>query len=190
MKDFFRKIFSRFRPERLTRRERLYLAVGGFAAIGILLFGVFSMITFYFDRMENLDRLIRQKQKAMTALAVIQKEYVQLNEQIGALENRIRQDQGRFSLLSFIESLAVRENVRSNIAHMRPQAGEVRNRYRENTVEIKIEKVTLERAIRFLSKIEKAPHVLKIRNLHFRRRYADPQFLDITFRVSSYEQVG
>lgn len=190
MKAFFRKILSRFRPARLTRRERLYLTAGGFAAIGMLLFGLFSATTFYFDRMENLDRLIRQKQKTLTALAVIRREYVQLNSRIGALENRISQDQGRFSMLSFIESLAVREKVRSSIAYMRPQTGEVRERYRENAVDIKIEKVTLERAIRFLSKIEEAPHILKIRNLHFRRRYADPQLLDITFRVSSYEKAG
>lgn len=190
MKIFLRKMISRFRPENLTRRERLYLVAGGVAAIGMVFFGLFSMMTSYRDRMENLDRLIRQKQEAMVELAVIQREYAKLNEQIGALENRISKDQGSFSLLSFIESLAVRENVRSNIAHMRPQTGETRNQYRENAVEIKIEKVTLERAIRFLTKIEKAPHVLKIRNLHFRRRYADPQFLDITFRVSSYEKIG
>ncbi|MBI3994954.1 MAG: type 4a pilus biogenesis protein PilO [Nitrospirae bacterium] len=183
-------LLARFRPDRITSRERLYLLAGGFAMLGLLLYGVYSAGATYLDRMKGLDRLIRQKQEAMTTLDQIRREYVRIKGRIGALDERIRKDQGQFSLLSFLESLAGTADVRSRIAYMRPQAAVPMDPYREISVEMKIENVTLDQAVRFLSSIEQAPHVLKIRNLHFRTRYANPQFLDVTFLVSTYETAG
>jgi type II secretory pathway component PulM len=195
MKAFFRSTFMqslrvRFRRERITPRERVYLIIGGITLIGLLLYGSYSMAASYLDRMKALDRLIRQKQEALTSLNQIGREYAQIKNQFGSLDERIQKDQGQFSLLSFLESLAATADVRSRIAYMRPQATAQVDQYRESSVEMKIENVTLDQAIRFLSSIEQAPHVLKIKNLHMRTRYANPQFLDVTFLVSTYEKTG
>ena len=187
---FMQTLLARFRRDGITSRERLYLIIGGTALVGLLLYGVYSSAALYLDRMAGLDRLIRQKQEALTTLDQIRREYVQLKGQMGSLDERIQKDQGRFSLLSFLESLAGTADVRSRIAYMRPQTMAMVDQYRETSVEMKIENVTLDQAVRFLSSIEQAPHVLKIKNLHFRTRYANPQFLDVTFLVSTYEKPG
>jgi Tfp pilus assembly protein PilO len=195
MNAFFRSAFiqsllARFKRDGITSRERLYLIIGGVSLIGLLIYGVYSAAGSYLDRMKGLDRLIRQKQEALTTLDQIQREYVRIKRQVGSLDERIQKDQGQFSLLSFLESLAGTADVRTRIAYMRPQAAVPMDPYREISVEMKIENVTLDQAVRFLSAIEQAPHVLKIKNLHFRTRYANPQFLDVTFLVSTYEKAG
>lgn len=195
MKSVFRSTFVqslrvRFRRERITPRERIYLIIGGITLIGLLLYGFYSAAASYLDRMKALDRLIRQKQEALSSLNQIGREYAQIKKQFGSLDERIQKDRGQFSLLSFLESLAATAEVRSRIAYMRPQATAQVDQYRESSVEMKIEKVTLDQAIRFLSSIEQAPHVLKIKNLHMRTLYANPQFLDVTFLVSTYEKTG
>jgi len=187
---FLQSLLTRFRRDGITSRERLYLIIGGVSLIAILLYGVFSAAASYLDRMKSLDRLIRQKQEALTTLDQIHREYVRIKRQVGSMDERIQKDQGQFSLLSFLESLAGTTDVRSRIAYMRPQAAVPMDPYREISVEMKIENVTLDQAVRFLSAIDQAPHVLKIKNLHFRTRYANPQFLDVNFLVSTYEKAG
>jgi len=187
---FLQSLLTRFRRDGITSRERLYLIIGGVSLIAILLYGVFSAAASYLDRIKSLDRLIRQKQEALTTLDQIHREYVRIKRQVGSMDERIQKDQGQFSLLSFLESLAGTTDVRSRIAYMRPQAAVPMDPYREISVEMKIENVTLDQAVRFLSAIDQAPHVLKIKNLHFRTRYANPQFLDVNFLVSTYEKAG
>jgi Pilus assembly protein, PilO len=187
---FVQTLLIRFRRERITSRERIYLIVAGITLIGLLVYGFYSAATSYLDRMKSLDRLIRQKGVALSTLNQIGREYAQIKTQFGSLDERIQKDQGKFSLLSFLESLAGTADVRSRITYMRPQATAQVDQYRESSVEMKIENVTLDQAIRFLSSIEQAPHVLKIKNLHMRTRYANPQFLDVTFLVSTYEKTG
>ncbi|HUK55443.1 MAG TPA: type 4a pilus biogenesis protein PilO [Nitrospiria bacterium] len=188
--DFVRQLLARLRRDRITSRERIYIIIGGVTLVGLLLYGLYSAATSYLDRTKEIDRLIRQKEEALTTLDQFRREYVQIKGQVGALDERIGKDQGNFSLLSFLESLAGTTDVRSKIAYMRPQAAVPVDQYRETSVEMKIENVTLDQAVRFLSAIEQAPHVLKIKNLHFKTRYADPQFLDVTFLVSTYEKSG
>ena len=190
MKAFIQQVLARFHPDRLTRRERIYLMAAGVGVIGMGFYGTFSAVVSYQERMKGLDRLIRQKEAAIATLAQIQREYLLLKKQVGSLDERIEQDHGRFSILSFLESIAGSANVRSKIAYMRPQVGVVTDQYRETSVEMKIENVTLDQSVRFLSAIEEAPHVLRIKNLHFKRRYADPQYLDVTVLVSTYEKAG
>jgi len=187
---FLKNILSRFQHEGISPRERVYLIVGAATLLGLLIYGGYSVASSYFDRMNTLDRLIRQKQEARSTLNQIGVEYAQIKGQIGILDERIENDQGKFSLLSFLESLAGTAQVRSRIAYMRPQAAVQMDQYREISVEMKIENVTLDQAIRFLTSIEQAPHVLKIKNLHMRTRYANPQYLDVTFLVSTYEKAG
>ncbi len=187
---FIQTILARVRREGITSRERLYLIIGGISLVGLLFYGVYSSGASYLDRMKGLDRLIRQKQEALTTLDQIRREYVRIKNKTDSLDERIRKDQGNFSLLSFLESLAGTADVRPRIAYMRPQTTAMVDQYRETSVEMKIENVTLDQAVRFLSAIEEAPHVLKIKNLHFRTRYANPQFLDVTFLVSTYEKQG
>ena len=187
---FIQQLLARLRRDRITPRERIYIIIGGVTLTGLLLYGIYSAASSYLDRMKGLDRLIRQKEEALTTLEQFRREYVQIKSQVGSLDERITKDQGNFSLLSFLESLAGTTDVRSKIAYMRPQAAVPVDLYREVSVEMKIENVTLDQAVRFLSGIEQAPHVLKIKNLHFRTRYANPQYLDVTFLVSTYEKSG
>jgi Tfp pilus assembly protein PilO len=195
MNGFFRMAFvqqllARLRRDRITPRERIYLIIAGVTVIGLLFYGIYSAAASYLDRVKGLDRMIRQKEEALATLGQFRQEYVKVKSQVGSLDERIRKDQGNFSLLSFLESLAGTTDVRSKIAYMRPQAAVPVDQYREVSVEMKIENVTLDQAVRFLSAIEQAPHVLKIKNLHFRTRFANQQYLDVTFLVSTYEKSG
>ena len=173
----------------LNRRERLMLVIGGLVLLGFGLWGLARLPLWYLDQMKTLERLIQQKQQDRVTLSQLRQEYMELKAQVGTLEDRIAEDRG-FSLLSYLESLANTLAVRPNIAYMRPQPPTEIDQYREAGVEIKVDNITLEQVVRLLSSLETSPHLIKIKNLRLRTRFADPRFMDVTFLATTYEEVA
>lgn len=171
----------------LNKRERFILMIGGLIILGFGLWSLARLPLWYLDQMKTLERLIPQKQQERVTLSQLRQEYVGLKAQIGTLEDRIAEDRG-FSLLSYLESLANTLAVRPNIAHMRPQPPTEIDRYREVGVEIKVDNITLEQVVQLLSSLETSPHLIKIKNLRLRTRFADPRFMDVTFLATTYEE--
>jgi Tfp pilus assembly protein PilO len=172
---------------RLTRRERIVLGLGGVALLGFVLGGLASLAERYQERMKSLERLVQQKQQDRATLVRLREDYVGIRQQVRELEERIDRDRGSFSLLSFMETLADRQAVRSSITSMRPQPASELDDYRELGVEIKMENVTLEQVVRFLSSIETSPHLIRVKRMRMRTRFANPQFMDVTFLATTYE---
>jgi general secretion pathway protein M len=172
---------------RLSRRERMILTVGGAVVLGFAVWGLYGTAAWYHDRMTTLDRLTQEKLQDRVALLKLKREYLGLKEQIGRVEARLTGDKGSFSLLSYLESLAGKLGLRNNIANMRPQPPSEVEGYREVGVEVTLQKVTLEQAVRILSSIESADHLIRIKQLRMKTKFADPQFIDTTFMAVTYE---
>lgn len=171
---------------RLSPRERWILGGGGLVAL--LLVGYVALLGPAWERMTQLDRLIPQKEKEAGEFANLRENYVAVSNGIREMERRLPV-QNQFSPLSFLEENATKNQIRTNIAYIRPLAPQIHEPYREIPVEVKVENVTLARIIPFLSAIENAPHILRIKRLTMKTRFSDPSLMDITFVVSSYEKM-
>jgi general secretion pathway protein M len=172
---------------RLSRRERMILLAGAFVAAGFGLWGLYGGATWYHERMIAMDRQIQEKSQDRVALLRLKREYLGLKDQIGRVEARLTGDKDRFSLLSYLESLSEKLGMRNNIANMRPQPASEAEGYREVGVEVSLQNVTLEQAVRILSSIESADHLIRIKQLRMKTKYADPQFIDTSFLAVTYE---
>ena len=172
----------------LSRRERFMLLVGGIVLLGFGLWGLSNLSRGYSDKMDTLERLIQQKQEDRVTLVRLRHEYGKVKGKIQSLEERVSRDQGRFSLLSYLESLAQKQAMRSNITYMRPQPPSEVGGYREVGVEIKMENVTLEQVVRMFSSMETAPHLIRVKRVRLRTRFSDSRFMDTTFLATTYEK--
>ena len=175
-------IFQRFSP-----RERWI--VGGGAGIALFLIGYFVFVGPAVDRMASLDRLIPQKEKEVREFSKLRDDYQEISRAIQEVERRLPA-QNQFSPLSFLEENAAKNQIRANIAYIRPMAPQLHEPYREIPVEVKVENVALARIVPFLASIQTAPYYLRIKRLAMKTRFSDPAFLDVTFVVSSYEKIG
>lgn len=171
---------------RLSPRERWIL--GGGAAVALLLIGYVTLLGPAWERMTQLDRLIPQKEKEVGEFAHLREDYLAVSNGIREMERRLPM-QNQFSPLSFLEENATKNQIRANIAYIRPLPPQIHEPYREIPVEVKVENVTLARIVPFLSAIENAPHTLRIKRLSMKTRFSDPAFMDVTFVVSSYEKI-
>jgi hypothetical protein len=113
-----------------------------------------------------------------------------VSKEIDAIERRLPKESS-FSPLSFLEENAAKNRIKGNIAFIRPLASqEHKSQYREVPVEVKVEKVTLAQIIPFLAALEKSNHRLRIKRLSMKTRFSNPDLMDVTFLVLSYEKVA
>jgi general secretion pathway protein M len=69
---------------------------------------------------------------------------------------------------------------------MKPTVSTPSEVYNEESVEVKMEGVTLEQLVRYLHQVENSPQLLKIKRLEIKPRFDNRQILTATFRVSAF----
>ncbi len=182
-----RELFARVATylANLSTRERVL--VGGAAscvAIAILYAGV--ALPLLSARSTVRERASAAEQQ-LAALQRMRRDFDQLHERLAAVEGRIQGGQ-RGNLRTTLENLARKSGI--SIQSMEPQAAPKNPRYRETKVELGLEGVSLEQAVRYLHEIEThAGQLLSVKSLRLRKRPDRGELLDVTFAISSFEPV-
>jgi type II secretory pathway component PulM len=174
------------RMMRIAPRERLILAGGGLAAVAML-FWAFAVEP-AFTGAREAAAAAQRKERAADDLSKILADYRRQSARIGDAAARGTAAKG-FSLLSFLESLSDQARVKANIDYMRPSTSDVTAGIREHAVEIKVSNIRLDAMVSLISAVERSPHALRVKRLNVKRRFADPDLLDVTFVVARYEEI-
>jgi general secretion pathway protein M len=169
---------------RLSDREKLVVGIGG-ACLAALVFwlGVWEPIQAH---LELQKRRVQAKREEYREVQELGRRFENLRTRIEGIEAHLRRSRD-FSILSYLEGLARRQQVQDRIVQMRPRPGEVSRYYRENSVEIRMERVRLPELVRYLYEVENSPELLRIKQIQVRPRFDDSDLLDVRFQVSSYE---
>jgi general secretion pathway protein M len=171
---------------RLAPRERLSIALGGVAVF----FALFYLVVYEpaMTGLENTGRKIEVQQKRYQEVLTLAKEYGDIRQTIAVTEKRFQRPRS-FSLLSHIEGLAVKNQVKDKMVQMKPKQGQTTRFYRENSVELKIEKAALPLLVQFMHDIENSPELLKIKEMKLRPRFDNKNLIDALIQVSAFELV-
>jgi len=172
----------RIQLQALTPRERILLgAVGllaGVAAVFLLL------INPVLSARQGAHERVAAATQELEAVRRLRAEYADASGALSAVEQRIQQGPSS-NLLTTLETLARNSSVK--IDSMEPQAAASSERYRETRVQLVLKGVTLAQTVAYLQQLETAPQPLSIKNLRLRTRTDNPELLDVTFTVSSFE---
>jgi len=171
---------------KLSQREKVFLLVGGGFAVVVVLY--LLLIEPAWNRSAELSRLIPKKQEELRRLKMLTEEYQSLSARISGLKNQLQEGK-TFSPLSYLEEIASQNQVRENIAYIRPMMPVIQEPYQEIPMEVKMENIPLDRLVPFLKTIEEATHFLRIKRLEIRTQVSDSKKLDVTFVVASYETI-
>jgi len=168
---------------RINPREKRTLVAGGCVVVALLLY--LLVISPYMSAMELLDRQIGKKTQELKEVVALQKEYERLKEKTRILEEMIRLTPG-FSLLSFLENLATKNQIKTQIAYMRPLTTPGNERYKESSVEMKLEGITLKQLVDYLYQIEQSAQPIRIKRLNLAKKKGEG-YLDVTLQASTFE---
>jgi general secretion pathway protein M len=116
----------------------------------------------------------------------LRRDYDEIHQRLSTVEERI-QTGPRGNLRTTLESLAQRASVK--IDSMEPQAAPAGDRYRETKVEVALKQVSLPQTVRYLHEIESTEELLSVKALRIRTRPDQPELLDVSFTVSSFEPI-
>lgn len=168
----------------LTLRERLLLAaVGALAAVSVLYFGLIGPVL---TARQDARTSVAAAEQELETVRRLRAEYASASDALAGVEQRIQQGPSS-NLLTTLETLARSSSVK--VESMEPQAAGASEHYRETRVQLVLKGVTLSQTVAYLQQIETAPQPLSIRNLRLRTRTDNPELLDVTFTVSSFEAV-
>jgi len=171
---------------RINPREKRTLIVGGCALAALLVY--FMVISPYMKAMELMDQRIARKTEELKEVLALREEYTRLREKTRILEDMVRSTPG-FSLLSFLETLATRNQVKKQIAYMKPVTTPTSDKYRESSVEMKLESISLKQLVDYLYGIEHAEQPIRIKRLNIAKE-RKKAFLDVTLQASTFEPLA
>lgn len=169
----------------LARRERR-LVVGGAVVLALTLLYVL-LLEPLLTRNRDLDRLIAQKTREHGEVVRLGEEYRQAQARLESLRARLSRAPQNFQLLSYLESLTVQNGIRDRIAYMRPQPAATVGSFREQSVEMRLDAVTINQTITFLDQLASAPPGLRVKRLSVVRRYDNANRLDVVVQVAAYQ---
>ena len=166
----------------LAPREKLFVSLaGGLLLLALLYVAVLNPLLGAIARTGSRREAAEQELRVMTRL---RQEYDGLQGRLSDVERRI-QESPRGNLRSTLENLAREAQVA--VESMEPQASPPGDKYRESKVEVTLEQVNLSQTVNYLHQIESSKQVLSVKSLRLRKRPDNPELLDVTFTVSSFE---
>ena len=172
--------------KRLGKRERRLLQGGsGFLLLVTVWLLLLSPLL---QKMAWYDQKSRQKEGDLVEMASLKEEYQKLKTRLDQFELKILEGKKDFSFPAYIEGLAIETRLKNKMTSLRPQSSQAFENIKVNDIEVKLENLTLNQAVAFLSKIESSPSFLYIKQLHMKTRYSEQRHLDVTFVVSHYEK--
>ncbi len=169
----------------LSQRERLTLLAAALI-ISVLLVS-FGIVAPYRAAMKRLDTKIASRQRQLSEVRLLSQEYQQLQQQLAVSEHRLASG-GDFSLLSFVEASSIRLAGRDSLISMRPQPTATIEGFREEAVEVKLEKIQLNQLVQLLFMADTAPAPMLVKTLRIKPRFDDRNLLDVVITFASYRR--
>lgn len=162
-----------------TDRERKLVSLLG---IALVLTVVALGITSFRTSLESKREAIAQKELIIQEVAKLSATYRQAEAVRNQIESRLRGAPVR--LFSYLEETAKKQNM--DIGDMQDRGNDTRDGVVRSTVEVSFASIELKPLLRFINEIEKSPRVVKVEKLRIRHRNDDPDRLDVSLTVSTY----
>ncbi len=170
--------------ERLNQRERI--VVGSGLAILVLLLFWFALISPYMKTMDGLDRKIAAQKRNLLNVRQMQEQIDQLRQQLATVDNR---KTGAKPLFAKVEALTEQTGVREQLLAMRPQPATTQGEFRQQLVEIRLEKLRLQQLVKLLHAVEYRSGGVQVKSMRIKPRFEDRSILDVNLILMSLEKL-
>lgn len=167
---------------RLNQRERIFVIIGGLA-IGLALL-YFALVAPYRNALSRIERQIEVRDGQLQEVRTLQGRYLAIQNQMAQVTSLLEK-RPDFSALTFIENLVAQTAGRESLLSMRPQSPEARPGFLIDTIEIKLEKLTLRQLLELLANVEGAATPMQVKTLAIKQHFDDRALLDVTMSVTA-----
>lgn len=164
---------------RLSRRERM-LVLGASVAF-VALISLLTVVRVN-GAIEDRRSRIQYMETGLSQVMALSSGFREAQDEQRRLESQLR-GQSELSLFSHMEELARSQGV--SISNMTPRQSVTEGSIREETVEVSLESVTVDKVAGLVNAIQRSPNMVKVSSLRIRRRGSGDE-VTASFSVSSY----
>jgi general secretion pathway protein M len=170
---------------RLTKREKYYVFTGvSFIVIFLVIqFGLFPLL----QAKARVKRSVQVNEKTLQKMISLSSEYRMLRENTQDIQKVLALRKKDFALFSFLEKQAGRAGVKANIKYMKPSTSTIAGTYKESSVEMKLEEITLKQIVNYLYFVESPEYLVRIKRLSIKQSKSKPEFLTALMYVVTYK---
>lgn len=171
---------------KLKKRERYAIYTAG---IFICLFIGLQYIVFPFlDKREKVQRSTAAKTRILADMVLLKTEYESLRNQADSAKSRFSKRPGGFTLFSFLDDLAGKARIKSNITYMKPSISIQKNSpYKLSLVEMKLQAVTLDQLTAYLHMVEASPNMVRVKRLSILKKENQKNGINVVLQVETLE---
>lgn len=166
----------------LNKREKIFVGAGAVIVFVTLLY--VAVVAPYRNQMSGLDKKISLRQKQAVEMVALKEEILELQERLREAETKVSRTVN-FSLFSFVEQKVQEAAGKENLVFMRPKPAAQQGDFEETSLEVKLEKISLEQVTRLIYAIEAADVSINIKSLQLRNRMPNAALLDVTMDIST-----
>lgn len=172
---------------KLTRREKQLIIAG------VLLFGLIVVFHVFgkpaIEKVKDLKRVVADKRKILSELQANSEKFKNLSKELEQIRVQIGRQQEEGKILSFVERVQKNSGLMQKVVFMKPSTITVSDIYKRNTIEIKLQGITLNQLVQFLLKIKSSDLTIGIRTLEIKCGSRDSELLDTTVQLVSLSTI-
>lgn len=173
--------------ERFSPREKLALTIA--ATVVTLTILIAGIILPYRAAIQRLDQRIASRQGQLLDARTLVQRIKGMQGEVAATERKLSAAASA-PLVTTLESLVAEIAGKEKLLGIRPQPATAPAGFRQEKVEMQLEKVRLEQLVQLLHAIDSAKSALQSDSLKIRPRFEDPALLDVTLVVSSFSKAS
>ena len=169
---------------RLSRREKaMALGAGG---VLILLVGLLVSVSVR-SSFADVQSRIAVEEQGLAQVVQLSGGFQQADAERQRLQARLQGSRG-VSLFSFMEQVTKGQGV--NIDNMTPRPASTQGGITEQSVQVQLDGITIDKLAGILNGIQRSPQMIKIKRLRVRQKFNDKQKVDATMTVATYSLAG
>lgn len=170
--------------DKLEKREKLTIVIGicFIFCFLILQFG----ITPYLDARNKVEKSIAKRKSDLLELQLLQQEYRTLKTDTGGIKEQLSKRAANFSLFTFLDTQAAETEIKDLISYMKPATAEGEGDLLESTVEMKLQRISLQQLVDYLEKIESSENVVSIERISIQESSKENGGLEVIMQVVTF----
>ncbi|MGQ0793697.1 MAG: hypothetical protein ACT4NX_06345 [Deltaproteobacteria bacterium] len=166
----------------VSERDKKTLVLGLAAGGAIVLYIVFQIFSSGAAKLEKQAEVLAQDLSKIDAL---RSDYSNSTRKIEDLTKKITT--ANEDLVSLAEKSLIESQIERGSFSINSRTPVSADLYDEKIVDVEIRRVSLDRAVGVLYKIQSKPTFLKLSKFSIRTRFDNPNLVDVSFRISAFE---
>ncbi len=184
LSQYIAKIREKSGFDNLEKREKMTIVIG---ICFVLCFLVLQFgITPYIDARQKVEKSIAKRKSDIIEMQMLQQEFQMLRAETGGIKEQLSKRAANFSLFTYLDTQAADADIKDLISYMKPATSEGEGDLIESSVEMKLQRISLQQLVDYLARIESPENVVSIERISIQESSKENGGLEVVMQVMTF----